>query len=271
MSNSVEKLQNALGRFLFEIDEYLNSNKIKYFVAFGTLLGTIRHQDFIPWDDDVDIWMLREDYDIFINEFKLILPDYYEVEYCRGDNDFPYSFAKIYDTRTTLVEYINDKSFTRGIYLDIFPIDGIADSSQIQKKHLMRLKLINRYLLAKEGFYKNPVKKMVIYFMVILFYGTLSKKKMVLISQKLYTKFGSSHEKVIVSNHFPKANYILSKSDFLYTERLPFNNFYVNVPKNYKEILTNIYGDFMKIPKDNEKISHGKRIIKYDKTYKKEN
>ena len=110
-------------------------NNLKYYVVGGTALGTIRHKGFIPWDDDIDVGMPREDYE----KFKELasnsdLSARYAIEFPSGKKDFLYPYGKIYDTTTTLIEHTRYKT-KRGIFIDVFPLDGIGNDKDEATRH----------------------------------------------------------------------------------------------------------------------------------------
>ncbi len=136
---------------------FCEENGLTYYMLGGTMLGAVRHGGFIPWDDDIDIGMPREDY----NKLALLLKeDMTQTKYVletpdSSEKDFYYPFSKIYDTDTTLIENTKTK-IKRGIYLDIFPLDGIGNSAEEGKKNFEKIQRMNQLLLLKvAGFRKG--------------------------------------------------------------------------------------------------------------------
>lgn len=113
-----------------EILKYIRNvceeNDLHYFLAYGTLLGAFRHQGFIPWDDDIDIWMPRIDYEKFI-QIESQKQGRYQLFSFKNKKDYYYEISKVIDTKTNLVEigFLPIKDY--GVYVDIFPLDGVPN------------------------------------------------------------------------------------------------------------------------------------------------
>ena len=120
-------LQSKLLEMFEWLTAFLEKNHLRYYMIEGTFLGAARHNGFIPWDDDIDIAMPRSDYEELLKLLKCPI-DHYVVESCENKaSDFAYNLAKFYDTNTTLIEGIRHK-VVRGVYIDIFPLDGLGNT-----------------------------------------------------------------------------------------------------------------------------------------------
>ena len=117
-----EEQKRILIDLLCEFDSFCRQEKLKYYLIGGTLLGAIRHKGFIPWDDDIDVCMLRDDYELLIEKYNASNPDYSLLS-MKSDKKYCYPFAKLVNTNTILVEEGQEKK-PIGVYLDIFPIDN---------------------------------------------------------------------------------------------------------------------------------------------------
>lgn len=121
---------------------------IRYFLVCGTALGAVKYKGFIPWDDDIDVGLFREDYVIFLEKAQDLLPKHVFLQNYRTDPAFPAIFSKLRDCETTYVERSASMlPINHGIYIDIFPLDGYPKEKTAQKK-LERKKAVYRRLLS---------------------------------------------------------------------------------------------------------------------------
>lgn len=141
-------------------DLFCKENNIRYFMAFGTLLGAIRYKKFIPWDDDVDVLVPREDYDRLLTLFQD--SDKYRLYAFERNREFRFPFAKLCDMTTRLVEaFYPDNGIELGVNIDIFPLDHFDDDLDEAKKEIHRIKKNNAclsYLKLKKPHTDNPIR-----------------------------------------------------------------------------------------------------------------
>lgn len=127
-----DKYKEVLIDILDEIVDICKKNNLKYYLGYGSVLGAIRHQGFIPWDDDIDLVMPRKDYDYLIqNRDKLFTRDY-QLSFYGITSNYHYDFAKVESKKTTLIERI-DPLYVGGIYVDITPLDNVPSVQEDEK------------------------------------------------------------------------------------------------------------------------------------------
>lgn len=132
---NTEDLKRIQIQILLHIDVFCTKHELRYFISGGTLIGAIRHKGFIPWDDDIDIMMLREDYEKFIVLYSQEDKSPYHLYSHNQLHSYPYPFAKMDDSRTILKEDINE-AMVFGVNIDIFPIDIAPRSEKIGRAHV---------------------------------------------------------------------------------------------------------------------------------------
>lgn len=251
---SLSEIKDIQLGILNVIDCFCKSKNLRYSLAAGSLLGAVRHQGYIPWDDDIDIMIPRPDYERFIREFNgynanLVLQD------ANTDPSHYLPFAKVYDNRTELIS----SNSIGGVYVDIFPIDGLPDISNISNYYEKVVKLTKLLWYSMKPNYKYVDGNK------LLLKGKIMVKALIFPSrntvvrdwQRLFNTYpfdGSSNAGAIVSDyglreHLPRAvfdNYV----DMLFEGR------YYKCIEAYDVYLRNLYGDYMQLPPVEERVSH---------------
>lgn len=142
---TLDELKEIEFEILKMFDKFCKEHNIRYYLGFGTLLGAIRYKKFIPWDDDVDVLVPREDYNRLLSLFE-DTPKYRLYAYERN-RKYRYPFAKLCDMETSLVEVIYPHNGVElGVGIDVFPLDHWDDNLEEAKKEVRRIKKINAYL-----------------------------------------------------------------------------------------------------------------------------
>lgn len=254
-----KELFQTLIDVLVHFINFCEEHNLTYYVSGGTLLGTIRHKGFIPWDDDIDIMMMRDDYDKMLelirkekidSQYKFINPE--------TDPYFPKAFTRFANSRTTMIP-LKDAlyKYNHGCFIDIFPVDRIPDSESARKPYFKRCRLYWDLLLAL-GRYKSNIgtlglssKKKLFYYLLLPVFalqiitpGRLFKSFNRYASQ-YNNKPETSNEIATVMFSGANPRCIFQPEDFSETIQMPFESIYVSVPVNYDSILTHAYGDYM--------------------------
>ena len=126
-----EEIKNIQLDILNSIHQFCSERGIRYSLAFGTLLGAVRHQGYIPWDDDLDIMMPRPDYDRFVAEYQGT-HQHYVVQTYKNNESYFLSLAKVYDNRTEQIIFPTKT----GVFVDIFPIEGLPETEVEAKQYI---------------------------------------------------------------------------------------------------------------------------------------
>lgn len=258
--NKLSPLQIELLNMLSWFDSFCRKNGLRYYAVGGTLLGAVRHKGFIPWDDDIDVAMPREDYNQLAVLMQDIVHDHYVLETQESDKkDFCYPYYKLYDINTTLVENYA-KPLTRGIFLDIFPLDGVGENEKdglkwykkIQRKYdfyLTRVAAIRR----ERRFYKNCAIVISRLIPDLIIDNIKLRKELNEMCQK-YSFSESKWGGNLLGNWGEKE--IVPLEIFDEPREYSFENIFVYGPQNYDKYLTYIYGNWRKLPPKDKQISH---------------
>ncbi len=150
----IELVQKKMLDILIEVDRVCKKHNIRYVLDSGTLLGAVRHKGFIPWDDDIDIAMLREDYDKFCKVANEELNQPYYFEYDAMNKQFPNIFGKVFDTSTRYVQKnAAHLDAPQNIWLDIFPVDNvIMEKKRMQCRMVASINMVRCIKLKTEKF-----------------------------------------------------------------------------------------------------------------------
>ena len=217
---------------------------IRYYLAGGTLLGAVRHNGFIPWDDDIDINMPREDYDKLLAHADEIgaSGDYKLAAYELGNLNYP--FAKIYDLHTSIRKLYDEDETEKNLWIDIFPMDGLPDDEKEVKK-IFRKTLTARKILrvkqARLGEGKTALRRRL---------KPLVKALVSPISDRALLSYMGG----IANGYGPQER--VPRKPFLTSVPVTFENMTVSAPGCWEYYLKSLYGDFMKLPPKEKQITH---------------
>lgn len=252
--NEIQKIELDM---LLEIDEVCRKLGIDYFIVGGTLLGAVRHKGFIPWDDDVDVGMLRADYEIFVQKAQELLPAGSFLQTRFTDRELPCCFAKVRKNDTTFIESsMKDLHIHHGVYVDIFPFDYYPQNRVLARINKIRQILITHRV--NEVFYSKEKAEY-----------SLRGRMAHILSGLLYKDVKSALDaKDRICRSVPKSALITNyngawgdreivRTEWLthYTE-LEFEGHMVKAPAAYDAYLRNVYGDYMELPPVEKRVPH---------------
>lgn len=261
----IRPLQLRILEILLAVDKVCREHGLRYYLWAGTLLGAIRHKGFIPWDDDVDICMPRADYDTLMAHAKEWLPAPYEAMSAETNGKYPGSFGKIIDSSTTLIERAH-YAYLSGIYIDVFPIDGVPQSAWRRRLHFMRFEFYKRivYFL-----HRDPYK-----------HGRGPSSWLPLLCRKCFTHEGVQQKlrRLMLKYNYEDAQLVADYDDglkgvfdkSLLGEPTPvsFEGHELKGVAQYDRYLTQKYGDYMQIPAANQQRQHNFYYLDYNQPYR---
>ncbi|MBD5554762.1 MAG: LicD family protein [Roseburia sp.] len=254
---SEKDIKQSIFEILSAFADYCDTHGLRYYLCGGTLLGAVRHKDFIPWDDDIDILMPRPDY---IRLQKLVekqpIASYYHFKcFEQGSSLFP--FGKIVDIRTKVVTKYNDLDSV--LWIDIFPMDGVPDDQKrcdyiLKKAH--KWKIMHGRTMAKIGTGTTYLKKIL-------------KLPFLIVPHVIGTKRCAKHLDVLAKRYnFDECEYVagitwsngplerMKKEDFIPYEDKEFHGRMFHAPACWDFYLKAMYGDYMKLPPQNKRYAH---------------
>ncbi len=252
------------------VDDICQRHGIRYFVDWGTLLGAVRHQGFIPWDDDIDISMFRDDYE----RFKQVAMEEIREPYCFQNvytqTGMIWAFSKIRDSRTSAIEFpdIPAEKMNQGIFLDIFPLDDAPDGvnmkaavGEIQRElwaTVIQPKLVAEAIRQKQKFTLETD--------ILVDMLSLSVQERMQEFETFNARlFGKSTKVNFITDQICKISPAKERKWYDTIIYLPFENIKVPAPAGYDEILKCLYGDYSKFVIG--KSDHNLKVLDPDTPY----
>lgn len=245
---------------------FCTHHNIRFVAAYGTALGAVRHQGLIPWDDDIDVIMDRDNYNRFLALRTSKDLGNYEIR-CYHDHDYPYPFAKFCDASTTVMESVHDRFYqcVYGVYVDIFPVDEIDNEDrarQLRKRyHRITYNFERSFLriLPQDTSQVLPALKKLFYRMI----SPISLWRMERMERRISRERGDRmlYYRSILS--FEKS--VLKKEWVYDTIEVPYEHLVVPIPRDYDTYLTLNYGDYMTPPPHEQRVQHNHSFVDLNK------
>lgn len=249
-----EEVRERQLQILKNVAHFCDEKQIHYWLDWGTLLGAVRHKGYIPWDDDIDIGMLREDYDRFMELFNTE-NDQYRFFCPEKDDGFFYSFGKVADTETVLYEPdIHGSKFA--VNIDVFVYDSAPDEKHIvrSRKKIQRYFLLNMLqhnLISDRGRWYRKIAKLIVRFLLSPFPDNYFVKKVVAESRQ----YENQKSDKIGMFCWP-VEMICDKSVVSSFVNVEFEQYFFKAPAQYDLWLTKCYGNYMELPPEEERVTH---------------
>lgn len=260
-NDELKKLKAVQLDILLEIDAICRELGVKFVLDGGTLLGAARHGGFIPWDDDIDIGMMRNDYEVFLSRAPLLLGDQYLLQTPQTDPRVQVSFAKVRKRGTQLIERSNDvMAFDRGIWVDIFPYDVIDASPRSLSRQKRRWKVKHKLygwrsfstVDSSRGSIARVAKKVINGLLSVI---PLEVYRAALDNIAIPPK-NDGGPRAITCFHYFTVFFSLPVEDAYPLTTLSFEGHEMPVFANWESYLTKVYGNWRQLPPENKRKSH---------------
>ena len=267
--NNMEELRKVQIEMLQIFKDICSKHNLTWFCVCGTALGAVKYKGFIPWDDDLDVALPREDYEKFLNVAPQYLPEHIFLQNHKTDKRFPHPFSKLRNSNTTFIEYgVAHLDINHGIYIDIFPIDGYPKKERdIKKLRFKKKVLCNLFYCAVANKYYSKIS---IKTRILRFFGFHKITYRTLIRfNKVISKY-RTEDSEIWCNH---GNW---QGDLEYAPRTQygtgtvaiFEGIEVMIPEKYDAYLTQKYGDWRSDPPiEKQRTHHGVKKVDVEKPY----
>ncbi len=252
---SIEAVRQVQLGILSVFDDLCRSHGLTYYLAYGTLLGAVRHRGYIPWDDDVDVMMPRADYERLPSLFESVPPAHLSLSMTQTRAHWPFPYAKIGEDRTELWEPMEDP-LALAVNLDVFPVDELPSSKfgrgvQSQVLRLLRWAVELRYIAAERGRdWHHPL----VISLAKPVLGLLPVETLVSALTRAARRGRGTGDRVGV--RVGSFDWSVPASDLGTPTELPFEDLNLLVPENSDAVLTAIYGDYRQLPPEAERTSH---------------
>ncbi len=248
----IKELRDIQMGILDDVHHFCEAQGLRYSLSSGTLIGAVRHQGYIPWDDDIDIYMMREDYERFLKTYH-DEHGRYRVLDPKKESHYYYTFAKVVDQRTKMVEK-ETEDYEIGVYIDVFPVDYVT-ADQKKRERIFRCKKLLYKIRRCKISQSNPLKSRLAYWCyrsLPISVGMIEKILEHLIVRRTPTG---------TLCHMTEAGPATSKGCFPAADMkkmmdMKFENRVYKAMIGYDDYLSRTYGDYMKLPPEDQRTTH---------------
>lgn len=269
MDNKLRQLQLTQLEILKLIDRICRENNLKYFLYAGTLLGAVRHKGFIPWDDDLDVCMLRPDYERFIEIWDDVSHEGYLLQNKENAPKFSQSFTKIRKEHTTFIQFEGEgELYHTGIFVDIFPVDRLPEGKL--KKYMFYWNCMRYQLFTRE--FVPPKENKIVRLVSEIMLKSVSEEKRPALRKRLLQKITSYKNdtslKTVTIEVISALFHHYDKDMFENPVLLPFEDGEFMCVSDWDGQLKQIYGDYMQLPPENKRTwAHHPVILDFEHDY----
>lgn len=261
---SIQETQAIALEILKKVTDICDEKKLRYFLAYGTLIGAVRHKGFIPWDDDLDIMMPRPDYDKLLEYLYLHKIDNLTLFNRSTCPNYPYMISRISDDKTIL-EMENEESVGMGVFIDIYPLDGMGYSIKEVLNIGRRADLLSSlcYQATRKRFAMETTSSLfrkIIKRPVYLFSKMLGKEflqdKIESFAKRNTISYDNSEWVGDIMWLSGGRRDIFRREWFDKYDSVEFEQYTFKIPKDYDKVLKQTYGDYMKLPPEDQRVGH---------------
>ena len=263
---TLQEIQTLSLRMMEDIHAFCVSNGIRYSLAYGSLIGAVRHHGFIPWDDDIDIMMSRPDFETFSRDYKshngFVLSSVYST------NTYM-NYTRVYDSSTIVISPAVPSKHEVGVWIDVYPIDGIPDNDAARNDQFQRLRkytsLIIRWRRAlykiRHGSFFQRIRSCVVLLSLRFLnrwesYQIWHDKVISICRENTFGETKRCSSLVCFDANKKNRQEVFLTSDFDRYELIQFEDHHFYIVSEYDHVLRTVFGDYMQLPPKEERISH---------------
>jgi len=272
---TLTEIQHRILAILQEVDRICTKHKITYFLEAGSALGAKRYQGFLPCDDDIDIALLREDYNRFLIIAQKELSNEFILQTLNSGSQYPYPYAQIALDNTCFVRYdFKDIKMHLGLHIDIAPLDNVLADKELQKKQFEKVrnitKLIRTKMIPQQFESKNPIKKFIVntqYYLLKL----IPLRILARIQTKEFTRYNHMETGYVgdLCTHYKKT-IVFDKNKLIPVSKSVFEDAEYPVPGDIDYYLNIMYDDYMKLsPRENGSVKYNLIAVSLEHNYER--
>lgn len=259
------EIRKRLLDILIVFREFCHENNLNFYLCAGTLLGAVRHGGFIPWDDDIDVAMLRDNYDKLLDiarDNPIIKDKYKIISYELGTSHYP--FLKILDMETQTIQSFSNEGHNNSLWIDIFPFDDVSENTELRKKQYRKVGILREILMlnfAKFGegktLFKRIIKPLLIPFAKLVGVDKANREMIRLATDSNWK--GSPVVGDVIWGEYNKE--IIGKDSFTNPTNVKFEGETFLTMSTWKNYLTTTYGDdYMELPPESQRENHELKV-----------